>query len=103
MPDLEADARLLAAAANPGRLAILLRLAATPEVAACDLASCCDRSQPTLSHHLRVRRRAGWVRVRLCGNRRCYSIDPGALASFRRIESALRKRHARASNGAGPA
>src|SRR3954467_13619826 len=48
------DVRLFQALADPTRLAIVKQLASDGEVCACDFTSCCDVSQPTVSHHLRV-------------------------------------------------
>ena len=58
---LDPDVRLLAALADPTRLAIVRQLAADDETCACDFTSCCDVRQPTVSHHLRVLREAGVV------------------------------------------
>ena len=55
------EVQLLAALADPARLEILRELAGTSEVCACDLTDCCDLSQPTVSHHLKVLREAGAV------------------------------------------
>ena len=55
------DVLLLQAAADPTRLAILRQLAAVNgPICACDFTDCCDLSQPTVSHHLRLLREAGW-------------------------------------------
>lgn len=58
---LDPDVRLLAALADPTRLAIVRQLATESETCACDFTSCCDVGQPTVSHHLRVLREAGVV------------------------------------------
>ncbi len=60
------DAELLAARfkaiADPVRLQILSRLAAAPDgVCVCDFVDDLDRSQPTISHHLKVLGEAGLV------------------------------------------
>ena len=55
------DIQLLAALADPTRMEILRELSGAPEVCACDFTSCCDVSQPTVSHHLKVLRDAGAV------------------------------------------
>jgi ArsR family transcriptional regulator len=70
------DIRLLAALADPVRLAIVRQLAADREVCACDFTSCCDVSQPTVSHHLRVLREAGVVQSERQGNWIYYRLDP---------------------------
>ncbi len=58
---LDPEVRLLAALADPTRLAIVRQLATDVETCACDFTSCCDVGQPTVSHHLRVLREAGIV------------------------------------------
>ena len=62
------DVLLLQAAADPTRLAILRQLSDAPEVCACDFTACCDVSQPTVSHHLKVLRDAGWIDGRTARN-----------------------------------
>ena len=60
---------MLAALADPTRLAIVRQLAtAGADVCACDFTSCCDVGQPTVSHHLRVLREAGAVTSERRGN-----------------------------------
>src|SRR5215210_8637673 len=54
------DSRLLQAVADPLRLRILRQLAQVGPVCACDIAAGYSVSQPTISHHLRVLREAGW-------------------------------------------
>jgi ArsR family transcriptional regulator len=58
---LDPEVRLLAALADPTRLAIVRQLARDTETCACDFTTCCDVAQPTVSHHLRVLREAGVV------------------------------------------
>jgi ArsR family transcriptional regulator len=58
---LDPDVRFLQALADPTRLAIVRELAGVSEVCACDLTTCCDVRQPTVSHHLRVLKEAGVV------------------------------------------
>ncbi|HYM84740.1 MAG TPA: metalloregulator ArsR/SmtB family transcription factor [Candidatus Dormibacteraeota bacterium] len=79
------DARLLAAAADPTRLAILRQLSSDGEVCACDFTSCCDVAQPTVSHHLKVLREAGWVTGERRGTWIWYSIRPEAVTRFRQL------------------
>lgn len=84
--DLEPDVRLLAALADPTRLAIVRQLAAAgADVCACDFTSCCDVGQPTVSHHLRVLREAGAVTSERRGNWIFYRLAPdiaGRLAAI---------------------
>jgi ArsR family transcriptional regulator len=83
------DVRLLQAAADPTRLAILRQLSDVGEVCACDFTACCDVSQPTVSHHLKVLRDAGWI----VGERRAtwiyYSLRPIAVERFRELAGAF--------------
>lgn len=80
---------LLQAVADSTRLAILRQLAATDEVCACDFTSCCDVSQPTVSHHLRVLREAGWVSAERRGTWVHYRLLPEAAERFRRLAGEL--------------
>ena len=82
--DGDPDMRLLRGVADPSRLAILRRLQCGGSVAACDF-DCCDVRQPTISHHLRVLREAGWVRAERRGTGVYYSIEPWAAERFREI------------------
>jgi ArsR family transcriptional regulator len=70
------DIQLLAALADPTRMEILRELSGAPEVCACDFTSCCDVSQPTVSHHLKVLRDAGAVVSERRGNWVFYRIAP---------------------------
>ena len=79
------DVILLQAAADPTRLAILRQLSAEGMVCACDFTSCCDVAQPTVSHHLKVLREAGWIAGERRGTWIWYAIRPEALARFREI------------------
>ena len=79
------DVLLLQAAADPTRLAILRELSDCGEVCACDFTSCCAVSQPTVSHHLRVLRDAGWVTTERRGSWIWYSLRPEAATRFRAI------------------
>lgn len=86
------DTLLLQAAADPSRLAILRQLAAGQDVCACDFVDCCDVAQPTVSHHLKVLREAGWVRSERRASFVYYSLDPTAVERFRTIASELAPR-----------
>ena len=83
------DVRLLQAAADPTRLAILRQLSDLPEVCACDFTSCCDLSQPTVSHHLKVLRDAGWIHGERRGTWIWYSLRPEAVERFRQLAGGL--------------
>ena len=74
--DPNPDVRLLAALADPTRLAIVRQLAADVETCACDFTDCCDVGQPTVSHHLRVLREAGIVTSERRGQWIFYRLAP---------------------------
>ena len=57
----EAAVILLKAVADPVRLRLMSIIAAADETCVCELSGEFDVSQPTISHHLRVLREAGWV------------------------------------------
>ncbi len=97
------DVRLLQAAADPTRLAVLRQLSAEGPVCACDFTACCDVSQPTVSHHLKVLREAGWVTAERRGNWIWYSIRPEAIARFRALAGDLQPTAARPAGSLGPA
>jgi ArsR family transcriptional regulator, arsenate/arsenite/antimonite-responsive transcriptional repressor len=85
----EADARTLsrqfAALADPVRLR-LVSLLATAEggaVCACDLVEPVGRSQPTVSHHLKVLADAGLVTSERRGRNVWYAVVPAALEVLR--------------------
>ena len=83
------DVRLLRAAADPTRLAILQQLSEWPEVCACDFTACCDVAQPTVSHHLKVLREAGWILGERRGTWVWYSLRPQAVERFREIAAGI--------------
>ena len=76
---------LLQAAADPIRLAILRQLAVAGPVCACDIGAGHDVTQPTVSHHLRVLREAGWITGERRGTWVWYDIRPEAMAKFEAI------------------
>ena len=79
-------AAAFAALADPARLRLLSLIAAQPsgEVCACDLVAPLGKSQPTVSHHLKVLREAGLVRARADGKHRRYGLRPEPLAEVAR-------------------
>jgi ArsR family transcriptional regulator, arsenate/arsenite/antimonite-responsive transcriptional repressor len=84
------NVRRLKALAHPIRLGMMNRLAAEPEVCACDLGEAFGVSQPTVSQHLRVLREAGLVITRRQGTQICYSAVPAALATVAELIAGLR-------------
>lgn len=73
------------ALADPVRLQVLSILAAAPEgeVCVCDFVEPTGKSQPTVSHHLRILSEAGLVHGDRRGKWVWYSIDRARLASLR--------------------
>lgn len=90
------DLRLLNALADPVRLAIVRQLARADEICACDFMECCDVSQPTVSHHLRVLRESGVVDAERRGTWIFYRLKPDAALRLERLASLL-------GSGAAPA
>ncbi len=86
---LDPDIQLLAALADPTRMEILRELAGAPEVCACDFMSCCNVSQPTVSHHLKVLRDAGAVTSERRGNWVFYQLAPNLTQRLSGIASGL--------------
>jgi ArsR family transcriptional regulator len=85
---VDPDVRLLAALADPTRLAIVRQLA-EGETCACDFTSCCDVGQPTVSHHLRVLREAGVVISERRGQWIWYDLDPSVADRLAAITRTL--------------
>ena len=104
MSAIDPDARLLRAAADPTRLAILRQLSADGPTCACDFSDCCaELSQPTVSHHLKVLRDAGWIAGERRGRWIWYSIRPQAIEQARAILAGLRADDARPPRPVMPA
>ena len=85
--DADRVSRQFAALADPVRLR-LLSLVATAEdgrVCACDLVEPTGKSQPTVSHHLKVLSEAGLVASERRGRNIWYAAIPGALESLRGV------------------
>ena len=86
---IDPDALLLQGAAEPTRLAILRQLSGGSEVCACDFTACCEVAQPTVSHHLKVLREAGWVTSQRRASWVYYRIRPEAVERMRSIAGGL--------------
>lgn len=78
-------ARGFAALADPARLRLFSLIAAQPdgEVCACALVEPLGRSQPTVSHHLRVLYEAGLVGREKRGSWVWYWVRPGRVEALR--------------------
>ena len=78
-------ARRFAALSDPVRLRLLSLLATADggAVCACDLVEPVGKSQPTVSHHLRILREAGLVTSEKRGTNVWYAAVPAALEALR--------------------
>ncbi len=78
-------ARSFAALSDPVRLRLVSLLATSPggAVCVCDLVEPVGKSQPTVSHHLKVLREAGLVTSEKRGTNVWYAVVPSALESLR--------------------
>jgi ArsR family transcriptional regulator, arsenate/arsenite/antimonite-responsive transcriptional repressor len=80
-------AQAFKALGDPVRLQLLsiIASAASGEVCACDLAEPVGKSQPTVSHHLKVLREAGLVTSRRHGTWVHYRAVPEQIAALREV------------------
>ena len=78
-------ARGFSALADPVRLRVLSILAAAPqsEVCVCDFVEPLGKSQPTVSHHLKILSEAGLVQGERRGKWVWYSLNRARLAELR--------------------
>jgi ArsR family transcriptional regulator len=67
------------ALADPARVALIARLSCGEEVCVCHLVDGSELSQPTISHHLGILRRAGLVTSRRKGTWAYYRLVPEAM------------------------
>jgi ArsR family transcriptional regulator len=84
-PDAATLARQFAALADPVRLRLVSLLANADggAVCACDLVEPVGKSQPTVSHHLRILAGAGLVTSERRGRNVWYAVVPAALEALR--------------------
>jgi ArsR family transcriptional regulator len=84
-PEAQVLAKRFAALGDPVRLQLLSLLATRGEGAAgvCDLVEPVGKSQPTVSHHLKVLREAGLVTSERRGANNWYAAVPAALDALR--------------------
>jgi ArsR family transcriptional regulator len=80
-------AAAFAALADPVRLKLLSHIAAGggDEVCACDLVDVAGRSQPTVSHHMKILHAAGLVAREKRGLWVWYRVVPERLAALRAV------------------
>jgi ArsR family transcriptional regulator, arsenate/arsenite/antimonite-responsive transcriptional repressor len=83
--DAETLSRQFAALGDPVRLRLVSLLATARDgaVCACDLVGPLGRSQPTVSHHLKVLAEAGLVSGERRGRNIWYAVVPGSLDALR--------------------
>jgi ArsR family transcriptional regulator len=67
------------ALADPARVALIARLAGGDEVCVCHLVEGSGLSQPTISHHLGILKRAGLVTSTRRGTWAYYKLEPDAI------------------------
>ncbi|MEO5838110.1 MAG: metalloregulator ArsR/SmtB family transcription factor [Acidimicrobiales bacterium] len=88
-PLKERDAQQLASAfaalSDPVRLRLLSLIAAEGEMCACDLVEPVGKSQPTVSHHLKVLHEAGLVERDRRGTWMWYRVVPERLNQLREV------------------
>ncbi|MGH2429743.1 MAG: ArsR/SmtB family transcription factor [Candidatus Limnocylindria bacterium] len=85
------DVQLLSAMADATRLSILRQLgeAGGEAICACDFTECCNVTQPTISHHLKVLREAGILISERRGTNIWYGFAPGFRERFAGIGASL--------------
>ncbi len=86
MPDAVELATGFGALADPVRLNLLSMITASGATGTCvcDLIGPSGRSQPTVSHHLKILREAGLVTTEKRGRWAWYSVVPARLAALKR-------------------
>jgi ArsR family transcriptional regulator len=88
-PLKERDAQQLASAfaalSDPVRLRLISLIAAEGEICACDLVEPVGKSQPTVSHHLKVLHEAGLVERDRRGTWMWYRVVPARLNQLRDV------------------
>jgi ArsR family transcriptional regulator len=86
---IDPDVQLLQALGHPTRLSIVRELTGRGSVCACDFTSCCDVSQPTVSHHLRILKEAGVIEAERRGTWIFYRLVPSAADRLRALAGEL--------------
>jgi ArsR family transcriptional regulator len=89
MRSADPDVALLGALADPTRLSIVRQLGQRGQLCVCDFMECCDVSQPTISHHLKVLREAGIVASERRGTNVYCWLAPGFAERFKSIGASL--------------
>lgn len=81
--DAEQLAGAFRAIADPVRLRLLSLVAAAGDACICDLPAMVDRSQPTVSHHMKVLVEAGLLTREQRGRWAWFQVVPGRVAALR--------------------
>ncbi|MCX4239899.1 ArsR/SmtB family transcription factor [Paraliomyxa miuraensis] len=90
--ELRSYAGLLKALGDETRLEIVGLLAAAGQpLCACDIESHFDLAQPTISHHLKVLRKAGWLGSERRGTWVFYDLDREAVSRLEGLVTTLRR------------
>lgn len=88
MDEYESLEKLLKVLADKTRLKILSRIK-QGELCACDLLSCLNISQPTLSHHLKILRDNGLVKSKKLGTKTHYTLQENAIGTVHTMIDAV--------------
>lgn len=85
--EAESLAALFKALGDPVRVKMVSALARDPErqICACDFVAVAGKSQPTVSHHLKILREAGLVAAERRGTWIWYSVVPARLEALRSV------------------
>ena len=83
--DAEVVAERFRALADPTRVRILNLLASHDELCVCELNPSFDLSQPTLSHHLTILKKAGLVESEVRGRWAYYRARPDQLGELAKL------------------
>ena len=84
-PDRERFVRMLKAAGNPIRFDILSFLVTHPGCITGEIVDHLPIAQATVSEHLKVLRRAGWVTGQVEGPSVCYELSAESIRWFRSV------------------
>src|SRR4051794_8645631 len=83
--DAESLATAFAALADPVRVKLLSCVASATEICACDLVEPSGRSQPTVSHHMKILVDAGLVEREKRGQWVWYRVVPERMGALRAV------------------
>ena len=85
MMNTEEAARAFKALGDENRLRIVKLVAGQGEICACRILDELDIAQPTLSHHMKLLKDAGLVKVRKQGRWMHYSVDESTVDQIERF------------------